>query len=94
MTNDKLFTGAYWLMHLAPLYAIVGVVLGMMGVSGLVVLAPLLLFAAAAAYIASRKCPNCRQTIYTVENLGKVEGGLSRLPVHRFRHCPACGGNL
>ena len=94
MTNDKLFTSAYWLMHLAPIYAVVGVVLGIMGVSGVLVLAPLLLFAAAGAYIASRKCPHCGQPIYTAENLGKVEGGLSRIPVDRFRHCPACGGNL
>ena len=94
MTNGKLFRSAYWLMHLAPLYAVVGIVLGIMGVPGLVVLAPLLLFVAATAYIASRKCPHCVRPIYTAENLGKVEGGLSQIPLHRFRQCPACGGSL
>jgi hypothetical protein len=93
MGNDSLFNTASWLMRVAPLYAVLGIVLGMLGVPGLVVLAPMLLFAPAGAYIGSRKCAHCRKPIYTVENLRKVEGEL-RLPAHRYRHCPACGGNL
>ena len=76
MTSNKLFTTAYWFMHLAPIYAVLGIVLGIMGAPGLAVLAPLLLFVLAAAYVASRKCPHCGRTIYTPENLSKVEGGL------------------
>jgi ribosomal protein S27AE len=94
MNDSKLFAVAYWLMHLAPIYVIVAIGLGMAGIPGPVVLAPILIFVVAAAYLASRRCPHCGATIYTADNLKRVQGGLSRIPVYRFSRCPMCGGEL
>lgn len=94
MTSNKLFTAAYWLMQLAPIYAVAGIVLGAMGVPGPVVLTPMLLFVAAAAYIARRKCPHCGSTVYTADNMRKVGANKLQFPAFRFRHCVACGEAL
>ena len=75
-------TFAIRLMALAPVYVVIGLIMGVYGVPGAIVLAPILLFAAAGAYLATRKCRHCQSPLYAASK---------KLWLSSVAECPACG---
>ena len=95
MSNRSLLIASYVVLHVAPLYAVFAIVVGAMGSDPRLLLAPVfVLFAPAGAYIASYRCRICGRQVFTKETLKAAPGGLRRVPVYLFRHCPACGAEL
>ncbi len=91
-----LFILSYSIMHLGPIYVIMGMMAGSyFAVPGWVVVLPVfVIFVPAGLYMLSRRCPSCGNLIYTVEHMKKAPGGLYRVPIHIFRSCPVCGHKL
>jgi hypothetical protein len=75
-------TLAIRLMALAPVYIVIGLIMGVYGVPGPIVLAPILLLVAAGAYLATRKCRRCQAPLYAATK---------ELWLSPVAECPACG---
>ena len=87
---------SYILAHVAPAYAVVGlIIIFLFDAKGAVLVWPVfVVFAPAGIYFCSRRCPNCKKYIYTVENMRKFPGGLHRIPIYIPINCPNCGQHL
>jgi hypothetical protein len=90
-----MFFFSYALLNLAPFYGLAGGSLAACHVlqSPFWVLPVFVLFVPAGLYLLSRRCPSCRQLIYTTDTL-KRAGKLQRIPVRIFQSCPNCGHAL
>ena len=95
MWKNPFFVLSYWIANLSPLYALLAIGLGTVGVSGKILVLPFfVVMAPAGAYLASRSCKSCGNLVYTAVNLRAVHDGLKKLPLHRFVECPTCGQKL
>ena len=94
MHQKTSFIVSYWAVHLAPVAVTLGVIAHWNGLPAWQGLLPVILLVPAFLILLRQRCPRCGALIYTTENLGRVEGGFRKLPLHRFAHCPACGEAL
>ena len=76
---------ALLLLRVSPLYVLIAIALGVYGVPGLLVLSPFLVFAAAGAYLASRKCRQCKSPLFAMDG---------NLRMKAKKNCPNCGAEI
>ena len=82
------------LLRISPAYVVLGIILGWVGLSPVLVILPVfLVFIPAVLYIMLQRCPNCRNRIYTPDNMRKSQMA-DRSSFVPFKTCPMCGSAL
>jgi hypothetical protein len=90
-----LFYITYFIIHIAPLYALVAIFFLQSAQPGWIALVPIIVvFVPAGIYLASIRCPVCKSPVYTPDHLRASPKGLYGIPMHIFHECPECGSGL
>lgn len=91
--NGRVLRLCIWIIRIAPIYALAGIVSTFTNLGPIVLLPIFLVFVPAGMYVLSRRCAQCGNSAFASARF-KENPRLLFLPIRDLTVCPTCGSSL